>query len=367
MSVEQRILQFIQLAAIFIVAVICYQVIEPFIPSMLFAVAVCTSTWPLYLRLRKLLWEKSAAAAVLMVLMLVVLVIGPSALLAVNLASSVKALADAATAIQSHGPVQPPPWLKDTPVIGGQLDSYWHELSLGGEEALALLRELLQPAVTFLLSAGKAIGGSLLQMLLAAFIGFFFYRDGEALLHYLRRALTKLAGEPGEKLLASIHHTVASVVQGMFGAALAQAIVAVIGFRIAGVPGAFLLGAATFFLAMLPIGPPLVWGGATVWLVYQGTWGWAVFIFLWGLLGISSIDNVVKPYLISRGSKLSFLLIVMGVFGGVFAFGFIGIFIGPPILALGLAMVRLWTTLPVPERRNQPIPPEQRGTIDHTP
>jgi len=134
------------------------------------------------------------------------------------------------------------------------------------------------------------------------------------------------------------------VVQGIFGAALAQALVAWIGFRIAGVPGAFLLAAATFFLSLMPIGPPLVWGGATVWLLYQGSWGWAVFMFLWGLLAISTIDNVVKPYLISRGSSLPFLLIVMGVFGGVYAFGFIGIFIGPPILALGLTMVSLWTS-----------------------
>ena len=95
-----------------------------------------------------------------------------------------------------------------------------------------------------------------------------------------------------------------------------------------------------------PLGPPLVWGGATVWLLYQGSVGWAIFMVLWGLFAISSIDNFVKPYLISRSSSLPILLIVFGVFGGIVAFGFIGIFIGPPVLAVGLTLVQLWTAQP---------------------
>jgi predicted PurR-regulated permease PerM len=99
---------------------------------------------------------------------------------------------------------------------------------------------------------------------------------------------------------------------------------------------------ATFFLSVLPIGPPLVWGGAALYLLYQGQMGWAIFMALWGLLAISSIDNLLRPYLISRSSKLPLLLIVLGVMGGLSAFGFIGLFIGPPVLAIGLTLVQLW-------------------------
>ncbi len=349
MSVEQRILQFIQLAAIAIVVVGCYQVIRPFIPALLFAVVVCMSTWPLYLRLRRVLRGKSTLAALLMVLLLLVLVIGPSALLAGNLADNVMVIIDAAKAFLGRGPIEPPAWLKQTPMLGERLDGYWRGLASGGEEAVALL----EPARHFLLGAGKAIGQSLLQMVFAIFVGFFFYRDGEALVQTLRDGLTKLAGGLGEKILTTIHQTVAGVVQGIFGAALAQAAVAVIGFLIAGVPGAFLLGAATFFLSMIPFGPPLLWGGASIWLFNQGDYGWAIFMVLWGVLMISSIDNLVKPYIISRGSNLPLLLIVLGVFGGIVAFGFIGIFIGPPILAVGLTLVRLWTAQPVAEPESE--------------
>lgn len=347
MPMEQRLRQFAQLAAIAIVIVGCYQVLLPFIPAILFAVVVCISTWPLYVRLRGALRGKSTLAALVMVLLLIVLVIGPSALLAFSLTDNVTSIVDAAKTLLNQGPIQSPAWLKQIPMIGAQLDGYWQGLAAGGEEAMALFERLLEPAKDLLFVAGKAVGQSLLQMTFAAFIGFFFFRDGDALVRILRIGLEKLAGNIGAELLATIHGTVAGVVHGIFGTAAAQALVAWIGFLIAGVPGASVLGVATFFLSMIPIGPPLIWGGAAIWLVNRGSIGWAIFMVLWGVFAISSIDNFLKPYLISRGSGLPLLLIVLGVFGGIVAFGFIGIFIGPPLLAVGLILVRLWTAPPL--------------------
>ncbi len=346
MPMEQRLLQFMQLAAISVVVVGCYQVLLPFIPAILFAVVVCIATWPLYVRLRQALRGKSTLAALVMVALLLVLVIGPSALLAVSLTDNVTAIVETARTWLNHGPIQSPAWLKEIPIVGAQLDGYWQGLAAGREEAVALLKGLLEPAKDFLVVAGKAVGQSLLQMTFAVFIGFFFFRDGDALVQALRIGLEKFAGSIGAELLTSIHDTVAGIVHGIFGMALAQALAAWIGFLIAGVPGAFLLGISTFFLSLVPVGPPLIWGGATFWLVNQGSIGWAVFMALWGFLVISSIDNFVKPYLISLGSGLPLLLIVLGVFGGVLAFGFIGIFIGPPLLAVGLILVRLWIAPP---------------------
>jgi predicted PurR-regulated permease PerM len=97
-------------------------------------------------------------------------------------------------------------------------------------------------------------------------------------------------------------------------------------------------------LSLIPAGPPLIWGGAAIWLFYQGSTGWGIFMLLWGVLLISSVDNVVKPLLISRGSNLPFILVMFGVMGGVFAFGFVGIFIGPTLLAVGLSLLQKWTT-----------------------
>jgi predicted PurR-regulated permease PerM len=349
MPMEQHLRRFVQLAAISIVIVGCYKVLLPFIPAILFAVVVCISTWPLYVRLRGVLRGRSTLAALVMVLLLIVLVIGPSALFAFSLTDNVTTIVGAAKTLLNHGPIQSPTWLKGIPIIGAQFDVYWQGLAAGGEEAAALFKRLLEPAKDFLLVAGKAIGQSLLQMTFAVFIGFFFFRDGDALVRTLRIGLEKLAGRVAAELLTTIQGTVSGVVHGIFGTAAAQALVACIGFLIAGVPGAYLLGVATFFLSMVPIGPPLIWGGAAFWLVSQGSVGWAIFMALWGLFAISSIDNFLKPYLISRGSGLPLLLIVLGVFGGIVAFGFIGIFIGPPLLAVGLTLVRLWTAPPLAE------------------
>lgn len=352
---ERHILQFIQLAVIAIVFISCYLVIHPFIPAILFAMVVCISTWPLYLRLRSVLGEKPALASLLMVMLLIMLVIIPSALLAVSLADNVTATFDTVKVFLERGPIEPPVWLKEMPLFGERLNSYWQGLASGGKEAVMLFKELLEPVRNFLLNLGNVIGQSLLQMVFAAFIGFFFYRDGEALIQALRNGMAKLlAGSLGAEPLTMIHQTVTGVVHGIFGAALAQAIAATIGFFIAGVPGAFLLGAATFFLAMIPMGPALIWGGASVWFLYQESYGWAIFMVLWGVLVISSIDNVVRPYLISRGSSLSFLLTFLGVTGGIVAYGFIGIFIGPAILAVGVTLVQLWTAQPAAKTENLP-------------
>ncbi len=341
-TMVQRMHQYAQLAAVVIVIVGCYLVLNPFIPAILFAAVVCSASWPLYARLRKLLWGNSTLAALVMSMILVVLVIGPSLLLALSLSDNVAALADTIKSTLEGGPIAPPEWLARVPLAGEFAAQYWRELASSGDSVAAQTKGLVEPARGFLVATSKAVGQGLLQMVVATFIGFFFYRDGELLMASISKALDRLAGELATELLATIQHTVTGVVHGVFGTALVQALVAAAGFLIAGVPAALLLGVGTFFLSLVPVGPPLIWGGATVWLVFHDKTGWAIFMFLWGLLFISTIDNVVKPYLISRSSNLPLLLIVLGVFGGVIAFGFIGVFIGPPVLAVGLTLVQLW-------------------------
>jgi len=339
---ELRLNQYAQLAAVVIVVVGCYLVLHPFIPALLFAAVVCSATWPLYLRLRRALWGRPALAALAMTLLLIVLVIVPAVLMAVTLAENMTGMVDTGKAMLNGGPIKPPPWVRDIPLVGELLADYWQRLASSGESLSTQWKGLLEPMRKFLLGVGKSAGEGLLQLALASFIGFFFYRDGEALMLATRKALDQIAGGRGNEFLETIDNTVTGVIHGIFGTGLAQALVALAGFLIAGVPAAFLLSVATFFLSILPIGPPLVWGGAALWLAFDGQTGWAIFMVLWGLLAISTIDNLVKPYLISRSSKLPLLLIVLGVFGGVAAFGFIGLFIGPPVLAIGLTLLQLW-------------------------
>jgi predicted PurR-regulated permease PerM len=202
---------------------------------------------------------------------------------------------------------------------------------------------MLEPARHFLMSGGMLLGTGVVQLSLAVFVSFFLYRDGAALIRVLEAGAARIFGERAAKVSGTVAQTVRGVMYGLLGTALAQALVAALGFAIAGVPAVPLLAVLTFVLSLVPIGPPLVWGGAAIWLFAQGHTGWGVFMLIWGAVLISGVDNVVRPMLISRGSSLPFLLTFLGVLGGVIAFGFVGMFIGPTLLAVGYSLFSDWT------------------------
>ena len=203
----------------------------------------------------------------------------------------------------------------------------------------------------------RTLGDGILQLLLVTFIVFFYYRDGHRVADVIGRISGRISGDMSVEVLDIIVNTTRSVFLGIVGTAAAQAVAAFIGFLIAGVPGAFLLSVGTFVLSVVPMGPVLLWGGAAVWLYLQGETGWAIFMVVWGAVVISSIDNFVKPLLIARGSTLSLALIFLGVLGGVIAFGFIGVILGPVLLALGIALGRKWISA------RDPGTPEATGAV----
>ena len=327
-----------------ILVVGCFLVLRPFLAAMLLATVVCVSTWPLYVWLLRKMKGRQNIAAFTMTLSLVFVVILPLALVAYNLADNITAFYDGVKQAVEAGPLEPPAWVKGVPIVGGSVDEYWHLLATSQEEMLALMKRFLEPTKDFLLAGGILLGQGVMEMSLAAFVSFFFYRNGEALLRSLNVAMDRVVGTHVVNVLGIVNNTVQGVMYGLLGTALAQGLMATIGFAIAGVPAALLLGAATFLFSLIPVGPPLIWGGAAIWLFYQGTVGWGIFMLLWGFFLISSVDNVVKPLLISRSSNLPFILVLFGVMGGVLAFGFVGIFIGPTLLAVGFSLLQEWTT-----------------------
>jgi predicted PurR-regulated permease PerM len=178
----------------------------------------------------------------------------------------------------------------------------------------------------------------------------------------LTAAIERIGGERGAYLLTVAGKTVRGVVYGILGTALAQAVVAGIGFVIAGVPAAALLALLTFFASVVPIvGTALVWLPAAIWLFHLGATGWGIFMLIWGL-GVGNLDNIVKPWLISQGSNVPFILIFFGVLGGALTFGFIGVFLGPTLLAVGFRLVDEWSATPPPPAGGTG---EALGSLEH--
>src|SRR5438552_6507831 len=319
----------------------CLLVLRPFASALLWAVVLCISSWPLYQRLLKLLRGRRTWAALLMALGMILVIQLPFIVVGMTLADNVKELTSAAQTWVDAGPPAPPTWLAKLPIVGAQATERWQTLATDSSKLLEATKRFIEPVASWLLIAGVAIGSGLLQLALSIFIAFFLFRDGLAVAERLTTSIERIGGERGAHLLEVAGNTVRGVVYGILGTGLVQAVMAGIGFFIAGVPGAALLALLTFFLSVVPIGPPLVWLPAALWLFHQGSTGWGIFMLAWGM-AVSSVDNVVKPWLISQGSDLPFILIFFGVLGGALVFGFIGVFIGPTLLAVGYRLVVEW-------------------------
>jgi predicted PurR-regulated permease PerM len=332
-----------RIATVVLLTLGCLYVLSPFLPAILFAAAVVISSWPLYLKLLNRMHGRRTLAALTMTLSLTLLVIMPLALVAYNLADDVARAFEQVKNALAHGELLPPAWLKELPMVGDSIDAYLRQLVGSRDRMLELAQRMLEPARHYLLAGGIMLGTGVAQMSLAAFVSFFFYRDGKALLDVISVAMVRVMGEDAGAVSEIVSQTVRGVMYGLLGTALAQALVAALGFAIAGVPAVPLLSVLVFVSSLIPIGPPIIWGGAALWLFSQGETGWGVFMLVWGLVLISGVDNVVRPMLISRGSSLPFLLTLLGVLGGVFAFGFVGMFIGPTLLAVGYSLMSGWT------------------------
>ncbi len=171
---------------------------------------------------------------------------------------------------------------------------------------------------------------------------FFFYRDGMSLVRQIRQALRNIIGDRIDHYINSVTATTRAVVYGIGLTALAQALLAGIGYAVAGAPNPILLTIITFMVAMIPFGTPFAWGGVALWLLSQGHTTEGIGLGLWGILVISWVDNLIRPMVISGATKIPFILIFIGVLGGLTAFGFVGLFIGPVLLAIMLAVWREW-------------------------
>jgi predicted PurR-regulated permease PerM len=249
-------------------------------------------------------------------------------------------LVAAAHAAVENGLPPPPAWLVDLPIGGKRLDALWRSYDVNALQAA--IEANIRLISDWVLARGADLGQGVLQVALSLLTAFFFYRDAPTVLGVLQGAMSKVTGPRAPRLVATARDTINSVVRGLLGTSLIQAILLGIGLAIAGVPGPVFLGFVGFILSLIPAGLALLWLPAAAWLAMQGETGWAVFMAIWGAV-VGSIDNVTRPYLMGAGTGLPFLLILLGVIGGALSFGLIGLFLGPILLAIATSLVREWS------------------------
>ena len=332
----ERILMGLLMAGL---AVGCWLVLAPFLSAILWAGILVFTTWPVYRWTARRLHLGDNAAAAVMVGLTALLIVLPLAVVAPAGADDVQLLRGAVEDAVARGLPGAPAWLMEVPVIGATVSEYWNtwaaDLSAIGDTLRPYLGAIVENGLKLMLS----IAGGLLQFLLALVVAYFFYASGDTLAATLSRVIGRIAGARAPRIIAVTGATIRGTVYGILGTAIVQGFLTAFGLWLSGVPRALLLGAIAGFISVLPVGAPVVWIPAALWLLSSGHTGWGIFLATYGLLIISGSDNVIRPYFIARGAKLPFLLTILGVLGGALAFGLLGIFLGPVLLGVAFMLV----------------------------
>lgn len=321
--------------------VLVFQVLQPFIVPVLWACILAYVSWPLYERVARLLQGRRALAALLMTLLLNAAVIVPVVwVLASIRIEAVDALRELAAVLD--GGVRLPEALLRLPLVGEWLREFAERAARDPSALRAEISGLLNHAFPHLGSIAGGVGRNIGKLAVAIISLFFVYRDGARFATQVTGLLAQLLGARVHHYVVAVGLTVKAVVYGLVLAALAQGSLAGLGYWVAGLEAPVFLAALTTLVALIPFMVPLVWGGASLWLMARGETAAGIGLFLWGLIAVSWIDNIVRPLVISNATRIPFLLVLFGVLGGIAAFGLVGLFIGPVILAVMVALWREW-------------------------
>jgi predicted PurR-regulated permease PerM len=328
-------------AALALLVLLGFRVMEPFIVPLVWAGILAYVTWPGYTRALRLCRGRSVAAALLMTALVTLAVIVPLAWLAVVLRVEMVRAFHEVQGLLSGG-VQLPSLLLKIPWLGDELQDLTTRAAqdphaLGGE-----LKAITDHSFDQIAHVIGGIGRNVIKLLLSVLSLFFLYRGGVRLAGQMAQALEQLLGSRAHDYLEHIGQTVKAVVYGLVLAALVQGVLVGLGYWLAGVGAPVFLAALTTVCGLIPFAAPAIWIGIVLWLFVKGSTVAGVALFIWGALVMSWTDHMVRPFLISREAEIPFLVVIFGVLGGLAAFGLVGLFVGPVILAVLLAIWREW-------------------------
>jgi len=322
--------------------VLSYAVLQFFIVPMAWAIIITFATWPFYRPLRKRLGRHSTLSALIMTLLLSAAFILPALWLAILFRGEIGAAFAAAAARITQGPLVLPEFVRALPWAGGWLQEQINLIAGDPEAFRAQVTEWLRQGADQLLALVGDVGRNAAKLGFALITVFFLYRDDEQVLRQVHGVLHRFLGARIDSYLAAVGGMTKAVVWGLIATALAQGFVAGLGYWWANLQAPVLLGAVTTLIAMIPFGTPFVWGSIGIWLLASGDMVGGIGLLLWGALVVSWVDNLVRPLVISNATRIPFLLVMFGVLGGLAAFGLVGLFIGPVILAVLMAVWREW-------------------------
>jgi predicted PurR-regulated permease PerM len=332
------------LAVLFIVALIgsSMWILRPFLAAIVWAATIVVATWPLMTTLQVWLWGKRALAVAVMTLLLLCVLVVPLTFAIGTIVSNVDEVVAWAKSLATFKAPAPPEWIANLPLVGTKAIELWNSVAAVGIEGVAVRAAPYAGAFIgwFVAQVGN-VGLLLVEFLLTVILAAAMYANGELATQRLLRFGRRLGGTGGENAVYLAGQTIRGVALGVGLTALIQTLFAGAGLAIAGVPFAAVLTAAMFLLSIAQIGVVPVLGCAVAWLYWSGETALGTFMLVWTIVA-GTMDNFLRPILIRKGADLPLLLVFAGVVGGLLAFGLIGIFVGPVVLAVADRLLRAW-------------------------
>jgi predicted PurR-regulated permease PerM len=332
------------LAVLFVGGLIaaCFWILRPFLPAIIWATTLVVATWPLMLRVQRRLWNRRGLAVAVMTLALLFVFVVPFWLAITTITDNFDRIVQWTTSLAAFKLPRPPEWLSGVPFFGDRASQFWETLAASGIDPLvAKAAPYAGGVASWFVAALGGLGIVLVQFLLTIAVAGVMYLNGEYAAGVARRFGRRLAGERGEQSVRLAAQAIRSVALGVVVTALAQSVLGGAGIALAGLPLPAVLTAVMFMLCIAQLGPLPVLVPAVFWLYWSGESGWATFLLIWSIL-LSTLDSVLRPLLIRKGAHLPLILLLAGVIGGLIAFGLVGIFLGPVVLAVGYTLLQSW-------------------------
>ena len=326
----------------FVLLFLSFNVLKYFIVPVLWAAIIAYMTWPWYQWIYRKCGSRSTLSATLMISLIILLIGIPLTFGIFMLQHEGRSLYYELQKQVFSGHLNVPDFIRQLPFIGKEITRTLHDINTDPNSIVQTVSIWIQSHLNYGRFVLNEIGKNIIKLCFAVMSLFFFYRDGQTILNQVSKALEMVIGPRIHHYLDTISETTRAVVYGVGLTAVAQAVLAGLSYLVAGVPNPMVLTIVTFLLALIPFGTPLAYGSVALWLFSQGQTVEAIGVMAWGVCIVSTSDNVIRPLVISGATQIPFLLIMFGVLGGIASFGLVGLFIGPVILAVLLAIWREW-------------------------
>lgn len=332
------------LSVLFIGALIVasFWILRPFLISLVWASVIVVATWPAFERLESLLGGRRGLAVAIMAITILLIIVVPVTLAVSTIVGSAGNITAQVRSLSTMALSAPPDWVSGIPLVGSKIAGRWSEFaSLNPDERIAPMLPHVRAVLQWFMARAGSVGMTMIYFFMTVIIATILYAKGRIVRKGILIFARRLAGQQGEDVAILAAKAVRGVVLGVVVTALIQAAIGSIGLFITGVPAAALLTAVMLILCLAQLGPLLVLIPSTAWLYWSGHPVWGTTLLVISLIA-GSIDNIVRPFLIRKGADLPLLLIFAGVIGGLVAFGIIGLFIGPVILAVTYTLLKVW-------------------------